>query len=54
MIVGPIFDSYGSRRLLIVGTLIYVLSIMFTSLSSELYQFILAQGLMFGIGNMML
>ncbi|KAL8734405.1 MAG: hypothetical protein Q9181_003226 [Wetmoreana brouardii] len=54
IIVGPIFDSHGSRSLLILGTLIYVLSIMFTSLSSELYQFILAQGFMFGVGDAML
>ncbi|KAL8777577.1 MAG: hypothetical protein Q9194_002472 [Teloschistes cf. exilis] len=54
IVVGPIFDSYGSRSLLICGTLIYVLSVMFTSLSTELYQFILAQGFMFGIGATML
>ena len=54
MIVGPIFDSHGSKGLMISGTLIYVLSVMFTSLSSELYQFILAQGVLFGIGDTML
>lgn len=54
MVVGPLFDSHGSRVLLISGTIIYVLSIMFTSLSSELYHFILAQGVMFGIGDAML
>ena len=54
MVVGPIFDTHGSKALMISGTLIYVLSVMFTSLSSELYQFILAQGIMFGIGDTML
>lgn len=53
-IVGPIFDLHGSRALLVTGTLIYTLSIMFTSLSTKLYQFILAQGIMFGIGDTML
>ena len=52
--MGPIFDSHGSKGLMISGTLIYVLSVMFTSLSSELYQFILAQGILFGIGDTML
>lgn len=33
------FDSHGSRWLLILGTLIYVLSIMFTSLSSSSTNF---------------
>ena len=54
VIVGPMFDCHGSRTLMISGTLIYVLSIMFTSLSTQLYQFVLAQGVMFGIGNTML
>lgn len=35
---------------MIPGTVILVFSIMMTSLSSEYYQFILAQGVLFGIG----
>lgn len=52
--MGPVFDSHGSKSLMISGTLIYILSVMFTSLSSELYQFILVQGILFGIEDTML
>ncbi|KAI5124992.1 hypothetical protein M0805_007417 [Coniferiporia weirii] len=50
-IVGRIFDAFGARVLLPVGTVILVLSIMLIPFCKELYQFFLVQGLMFGIGN---
>jgi MFS family permease len=43
-IIGKVFDSYGPRYLLIVGTFLEVFGLMMTSLASEYYQFILAQG----------
>ncbi|KAH9891929.1 MFS general substrate transporter [Cubamyces lactineus] len=48
--VGHIFDAYGPRVIMIPGTLVLVFSTMMISLSSKLYQYILAQGLLFGIG----
>ena len=39
---GPIFDRFGARRLIIPASLGYVLSIMFTSLCTEYWHFILS------------
>ncbi|EIM79592.1 MFS general substrate transporter [Stereum hirsutum FP-91666 SS1] len=49
-IIGRFFDAYGPRWLLVLGTLIYTFSLMMTSLATKYYQFILAQGVVFGIG----
>ena len=54
MFIGPLFDRMGLKVLFIPGALTCVLALIFTSLCTEYYQFILAQGLMFGIGNAML
>ncbi|KAK9412855.1 putative Major facilitator superfamily (MFS) profile domain-containing protein [Seiridium unicorne] len=43
---GRLYDSYGPRYLLMVGTVIYVFALMMTSLSSEYYQFFLSQGVL--------
>jgi MFS family permease len=43
-VIGKIFDNYGPRWLLLSGTILEVFGLMMTSLSSEYYQFILAQG----------
>ena len=48
--VGRIFDAYGPRVLTVPGTVVLTLSIMMTSLSTQLYQYILAQGVLFGVG----
>lgn len=48
---GRVYDSYGPRPLLVVGTLVYVFGLMMTSLSSEYYQFILAQSVVASIGS---
>ncbi|KAH7925197.1 MFS general substrate transporter [Leucogyrophana mollusca] len=50
-IIGRLFDAHGPRVLVISGTIIYTFSLMMTSLASQYYQFILAQGLLFGIGS---
>ncbi|KAF5374180.1 hypothetical protein D9615_008864 [Tricholomella constricta] len=48
--IGQLFDKYGPRWLLVSGSIIYIFSIMMTSLSSHYYQYILAQGILFGLG----
>lgn len=48
--IGRIFDIYGPRPLMISGTLCYAVSVMMTSLSTKYYQYILAQGVLFGLG----
>ncbi|KAL2001856.1 hypothetical protein VTN02DRAFT_1121 [Thermoascus thermophilus] len=54
LVIGPMYDRYGATRIVVPGTLIYVLSMMLTSLSTKYYQLMLTQGVMFGIGNAML
>lgn len=54
LVIGPMYDRYGATRIVVPGTLIYVLSMILTSLSTKYYQLMLTQGIMFGIGNAML
>ncbi|KAI9676087.1 MAG: hypothetical protein M1817_000830 [Caeruleum heppii] len=54
IVIGPIFDAHGSKVLFWPGTVIYVLSMVLTSLATEYYQLMLAQGVMLGVGNAML
>ncbi|OAA73361.1 Major facilitator superfamily domain, general substrate transporter [Cordyceps fumosorosea ARSEF 2679] len=49
-IVGMIFDRYGPRGLLLVGTLMHVFGIMMASISTKYWQILLAQGVCSGIG----
>ncbi|KAI0350162.1 MFS general substrate transporter [Trametes cingulata] len=48
--VGLAFDAYGPRIIMIPGSFVLVFSTMMTSLASQYYQFILAQGILFGLG----
>lgn len=48
--MGRLFDAYGPRPIMIVGTLMLVLGTMMTSISTEYYQYILAQGILVGLG----
>ncbi len=48
--VGRIFDAYGPRVIIIPGTVVLVFSTMMTSLSSKYYQYVLTQGILFGLG----
>ncbi|KAI0927652.1 hypothetical protein AcV5_008131 [Taiwanofungus camphoratus] len=52
--VGRIFDAHGPRVLMIPGTVVLVFSIMATSLSTRYYQYVLSQGILFGLGVGML
>ena len=49
-IFGKCFDNYGPRWLLIGGTFAHIFGLMMASLSSEYYQFFLAQGCVSAIG----
>ncbi|KAH9229789.1 hypothetical protein K456DRAFT_569296 [Colletotrichum gloeosporioides 23] len=48
---GHLYDSYGPKYLLYGGTIVYVFGLMMTSLSTQYYQFILAQSLVSSIGS---
>ncbi|KAI5859788.1 MFS general substrate transporter [Durotheca rogersii] len=49
-IMGRLFDSYGPRYLLIIGTLVFIFGLMMLSLSTEYYQIILSQGIVSAVG----
>ena len=51
--VGRIFDSYGPRYLLIVGTFLHVFGLMMTSISKKYYQLLLSQAICSSIGASM-
>ncbi|RDX44156.1 MFS general substrate transporter [Lentinus brumalis] len=48
--VGRLFDAYGPRPIMVVGSLVLVLGTMLTSISTQYYQYILAQGILVGVG----
>jgi MFS family permease len=49
-IFGKVFDNYGPRYLLLGGTFFHVFGLMMTSLSTEYYQILLAQGVCSSLG----
>ena len=49
-VYGKIFDGYGARYLLVFGTFFHILGLMATSLSTNYYQFFLAQSICSGLG----
>lgn len=51
LVFGRLFDSYGPRWLLIIGTIVYIFGLMMTSLSTKYYQFLLAQGICASLGS---
>ncbi|PWY75042.1 putative MFS monocarboxylate transporter [Aspergillus heteromorphus CBS 117.55] len=51
LISGPLMDRYGPRVILIPFSLLFILSVMFNSLCTEYWQFILAQGIFGGFVN---
>lgn len=48
--VGVISDRYGPRFLLLVGTILHVFGVMMTSLGTQYYQILLAQGICSAVG----
>ena len=54
VMAGRIFDWYGPRFLLLFGGIFVITSDFILSVSTQYYQFFLAQGILFGIGNAML
>ncbi|KAL7927850.1 MFS general substrate transporter [Trichoderma austrokoningii] len=53
-VVGPIFDKYGSRALMLSGTGVCLLSFICSSFATHYYQYLLSQGILLGIGNALL
>ncbi|KAI3325642.1 MFS general substrate transporter [Xylariaceae sp. AK1471] len=51
LVMGRIFDSYGTRWTLPIGTVVYSFGLMVLSLSTKYYQIILSQGIICGIGG---
>jgi MFS family permease len=49
-LVGKITDNYGPRIPLAIGTFLHIFGLMMTSISTEYYQFFLAQGVCSAIG----
>ncbi|KAE8341045.1 hypothetical protein BDV24DRAFT_57458 [Aspergillus arachidicola] len=50
LVIGRVFDNYGPKWLLLIGTFLHVFGLMMTSISKEYYQFILAQGICSPLG----
>lgn len=48
--IGRAFDLYGPRPIMTLGTATLVFSVMMTSISKQYYQYILSQGILFGLG----
>lgn len=48
--IGRLFDLYGPTHLMSAGTLCYFASITLTSVCGQYYQYILTQGILFGLG----
>ncbi|POR38431.1 Tubulin gamma chain [Tolypocladium paradoxum] len=54
LFVGPAFDRFGSRKLMLTGTAFCLASFLGTSWSTEFWHFLISQGFLFGIGNALL
>lgn len=49
-VLGQIFDRYGPRYLLLVGSIMHVFGLMMASIATQYYQFLLSQGVCSAIG----
>ncbi|EGX95934.1 monocarboxylate transporter, putative [Cordyceps militaris CM01] len=52
--VGPAFDRWGARKLMLTGTFLCLVALISCSFAREFYQFLLAQGILFGLGSALL
>ena len=48
--IGKLYDNYGPRYILLVGSFLHVFGLMMASVSTQYYQFILAQGICSPLG----
>ena len=48
--MGIIYDKYGPRHILLVGSVLHVFGLMMTSISTQYYQLLLSQGVCSAIG----
>jgi MFS family permease len=53
-VVGALFDRFGHKWLLLLGSVLHVLGLMMASLATEYYQILLAQGFCSAIGVSMI
>ncbi|KAF2083780.1 putative monocarboxylate permease [Saccharata proteae CBS 121410] len=53
-VFGKLYDNYGPRWILLVGSFLHVFGLMMASLASKYYQFILAQGICSALGASMI
>ncbi|KAH8809277.1 MFS transporter, MCP family, solute carrier family 16, member 10, partial [Xylogone sp. PMI_703] len=51
LLSGPLTDRFGSQVIVYPSSILFVLSIMITSLCKSYYQFLLAQGILGGLAN---
>ncbi|PWW80659.1 MFS general substrate transporter [Tuber magnatum] len=51
ILIGPIFDCYGPKWLLVIGTVSTVASLMLSSVSQSYWQFMLSFGVLGGMGT---
>lgn len=49
-VIGHIYDRYGLRLLVVVGSILHVFGLMMASISTEYYQFLLSQGVCSALG----
>lgn len=52
--VGPLFDRYGPRWLLLVGSVTYVVSLVLLAECGRYYQFMLVYGVLAGVSSALL
>ncbi|TIC91265.1 putative transporter MCH4 [Colletotrichum higginsianum] len=49
-VIGKLYDNYGPRWLILVGSFLHVFGLMMTSLSTQYWQILLAQGICSAVG----
>lgn len=49
-VIGSLYDNYGPRQLILIGSFLHVFGIMMTSLAHQYWQILLAQGVCSAIG----
>ncbi|TVY31348.1 Riboflavin transporter, partial [Lachnellula subtilissima] len=54
LFVGPVFDAYGPRYLIVAGSTLVVLSMAFVGNCTELWQFIMCFSVLGGVGSALL